>query len=90
MSAFTISVTMEGEDQPTSFQVKPRTVLAFERHFKIGMNKAFQVDQKLEHIYWLGWDAMRSAGNVVKPFETWLESVEDVRIVPKDEDDQQP
>jgi hypothetical protein len=31
----------------------------------------------------LAWEAMRSDGNVVKPFDAWIETVEEVKLVPK-------
>jgi len=81
MSALTISVTFNGEEHV--LPVKPRVVVAFERQWKLGLTKAFGAEQKMEHLYWLGWEAMRAAGHVVKPFDTWLEDVDAVALVPK-------
>jgi hypothetical protein len=83
MASFNVQVTIA--DQNHVFPVRPRTVLAFERKFGMGMAKAFGTDQRHEHIYFLGWEAMRSSGHVVKPFETWLDEVEEVELLPKDE-----
>lgn len=80
MANFNMSVKMDGEEQPTVYPVKPRTVLAFERHFKVGMGTAFTKEPKMEHQYWLAWECMRSSGIAVKPFETWLEQVDEVEI----------
>lgn len=83
MASFNVQVTIG--DQSHVFPVKPRTVLAFERKFGMGMAKAFGTDQRHEHIYFLGWEAMRSSGHVVKTFELWLDEVEDVELLPKDD-----
>lgn len=50
------------------FQLRPRTIVAFEQKFGKGLAKLFSEDQKLEHIYWLAWESMRNNGLVVKLF----------------------
>lgn len=60
--------------------VTPRTIVAFERHFKLGLAQAFTKDQKQEHVFWLGWEAERSAGMSPKPFDSWLEDIAGVNI----------
>lgn len=57
------------------YEVTPRTVVAFERFFKTGLAAAFSNDQKMEHLYWLAWDAERVAGHVVPLFDKWLETI---------------
>jgi hypothetical protein len=83
MASFNVQVVLN--DQEHMFPVKPRTVLAFERKFGMGLAKAFSTDQRMEHIYFLGWESMRSSGHVVKPFESWLDEVDEVQLIPKDE-----
>jgi hypothetical protein len=83
MASFNVQVVIG--DQTHIFPVKPRTVLAFERKFAMGMGKAFTQDQRHEHIYFLGWESMRSSGHVVKPFEAWLDEVEEVELIPKED-----
>ena len=83
-------VTIVRDDQTTdTFTVRPKTIVAFERHFKVGLAQAFSRDQKQEHVYWLGWESERAAGNVVKPFDRWLDTLVSVGIevdsVPLDE-----
>ncbi|MGA1037985.1 MAG: hypothetical protein ACO3VQ_09265 [Ilumatobacteraceae bacterium] len=83
-------VTIVRDDQTTdTFTVRPKTIVAFERHFKVGLAQAFSRDQKQEHVYWLGWESERAAGNVVKPFDQWLDTLVSVGIevdsVPLDE-----
>lgn len=88
MANFSMSVKMDGDTSAIVLPVKPRTILAFERHFNLGMGKAFTTDPKMEHQYWLAWECMRSTVGGVKPFETWLEQVEEVEIINPKEDDE--
>jgi len=88
MANFSLSVKMEGEDEAQVFPVKPRTVMAFERHFKVGLGTAFTKEPRMEHQYWLGWECMRSSGQVVKPFDQWLNDVDECEIIgPKGDDE---
>jgi len=45
--------------------------LQFEQKFGKGFAKLLGEDQKLEHIYFLAWSALKDSGKVVKP---WGES----------------
>lgn len=83
MATFNVKVVTATEEHV--FPVKPKTVLAFERKFGMGMAKAFSTDQRHEHIFFLGWEAMRSSGVVVKPFDAWLDEIEEVELVPKED-----
>jgi hypothetical protein len=67
-------VTSDGEDE---VPVTPRVIVAFEREFQTGLGRAFQSEQKAEHMFWLGW----KASNTGKGFDAWLESLIDVQIV---------
>lgn len=62
------------------FPLTPKVQVEFERHFKIGVGKAFQQEQKVEHMYWLAWKAVHAAGVPVKPFDSWLDDVVDVQM----------
>ena len=68
----------------TNYEVGPKVQVAFEREWKVGLPKAFTNDQKMEHLYWLGWKAQQSSGAVVKPFDGWLDTVESVEVVDAD------
>jgi hypothetical protein len=61
--------------------VMPKTVVAFERQFGMGIGKAFQSEQKAEHLYWMAWKAQANTGAVVKPFDGWLDDVVSVELV---------
>lgn len=82
-----ISLTLRiaTEDTSGDFTVGPKTQVAFEREWKVGLPKAFGDQQKMEHVYWLAWKAMQDSGVVVKPFEGWLETVQSVEMVGADE-----
>lgn len=79
MIALTLRVKTEGGEK--TYTVGPKVQVAFEREFKVGLPVAFTKDQKVEHLYWLGWKASHAAGEVVKPFDGWLDTVESVEIV---------
>lgn len=63
------------------FTVTPKVQVEFERHFKIGVGKAFQQEQRVEHMYWLAWKSVHAAGLNPKPFDSWLDEVVDVQMV---------
>jgi hypothetical protein len=67
-------VTSDGDDE---VPVTPRVIVAFEREFQLGLGRAFQSEQKAEHMFWLGWKASGSK----KGFDAWLDSLIDVQIV---------
>lgn len=68
-----VSLKIETVNETVTIPVTPRAVINFERHFKIGIAKAFGDQQKMEHLYWLGWECMRLTTSNVKPFEAWVD-----------------
>lgn len=68
-----------------TYPVLPVTIVAYERHFSQGMGQ-FGVDMRMEHLYWLAWDAEKRTGAVVKPFDGWLEEIANVEA----EDESRP
>jgi hypothetical protein len=63
-----------------SYPILPKTIVAFERHFGVGL-AAISSDARMEYVYWLAWDAEKTSGTIVKPFEEWLDEVESVASV---------
>jgi hypothetical protein len=63
-----------------TYPVTPRVIVAFERHFKTGLANAFATEQKLEHVYWIAWEAERAAGNLVKLFDEYLDTISHVEL----------
>ncbi len=79
MTKWRIKVT-KTDGSVGEYEVTPRTVVAFERFFKVGLAAAFSNDQKMEHLYWLAWDSERVSGAVVPLFDKWLETVVSVDL----------
>jgi len=75
MFGLTLRVITTASDEEVG--VTPRVVVAFEREFQTGLGKAFQSDQKAEHMYWLAW----KASSTKKSFDSWLDELIDVQVV---------
>jgi hypothetical protein len=70
------------DGQEGVYSLRPKTLVAFENKFNKGFVKLLSEDQKLEHIYFLAWGAMRDSGKVVKPFgEGFLDTLESVELI---------
>lgn len=82
MISMTLRVTVAGETN--EYQVGPKVQVAFEREWKTGLPKAFSTEQRMEHMYWIAWKAQHAAGVPVKPFDSWLDTVENVEVVEGD------
>ena len=82
MISLSLRVTHNGETN--EYTVGPKVQVAFEREWKMGMPKALTTEQRMEHLYWLGWKAQQASGAVVKPFDGWLDGVEAVEVVEVD------
>jgi uncharacterized NAD(P)/FAD-binding protein YdhS len=67
-------ITPNGSEE---YGITPRVVVAFEREFQTGLGRAFQSEQKAEHMFWLAW----KASNDTRDFNTWLDGLVDVEIV---------
>lgn len=67
-------VTKDGDNE---VPVTPSTIVAFERQFQTGLGRAFQSDQKAEHMFWLAW----KASGTKKGFESWIDDLVDVQMV---------
>jgi hypothetical protein len=63
-----------------SYKLTPRVIVGFEQQYGKVMPKLLGEEQKVEHIYWLAWKAAQSEGEVVKPFDGWLDTVRSVEI----------
>ena len=78
-----LSIKVKTNDgQEGKYTLRPKTIVAFEQKFNKGFAKLLSEDQKLEHIYFLAWGAMRDSGKVVKPFgDAFLDTLEGVELV---------
>ena len=65
-----------------TYSLRPRSIVAFEQKFNKGFAKLLSEDQKLEHIYFLAWNAMKDSGKVVKPWgDGFLDTLDSVELV---------
>lgn len=71
----------------SDYSMTPKVVVLFERQFGKGVGRAFQEEQRAEHLYWLAWKSEHEAGKAVKPFDGWLDDIVDVQMI---EDDAAP
>lgn len=51
-----------------TYKLTPRVIVGFEQQYGKGMPKLLGEEQKIEHIYWLAWKSMQTAGIIVKPW----------------------
>lgn len=64
------------------YSLRPRAIVAFEQKFGKGFAKLLSEDQKLEHIYFLAWNAIKDSGKTVKPWgDSFLDTLESVELV---------
>jgi hypothetical protein len=71
--------TNDGTD--ATFPLRPRIIVDFEQKYGKGLAKLIGEEQKLEHIYYLSWLALKSNGKVVKPFgPDFLDTLESVSL----------
>lgn len=68
-------LAVDTDNGPIETTVTPRVAVAFERHHKRGLIPAITQDQKMEHLYWLVWEGLRTSGGTVPPFDKWLDTV---------------
>ena len=63
------------------YSLRPKTLVAFENKYNKGFAKLLTEEQRLEHIYFLAWAAIKDSGKVVKPFgESFLDTLESVEL----------
>lgn len=64
------------------FSLRPRIIVEFEQKYGKGLAKLIGEEQKLEHIYYLAWLALRANGHIVKTFgNDFLDTLESVTLV---------
>ena len=72
--------TTDGNED--TYPLRPRSLVAFEQKFNKGFAKLLGEDQKLEHVYFLAWSAMKDNGKVVKPWgDSFLDTLDSVELV---------
>jgi hypothetical protein len=69
------------DGQEGTYNLRPKTLVAFENKYNKGFAKLLTEEQRLEHIYFLAWAAMKDSGKVVKPFgDGFLDTLESVEL----------
>jgi len=64
------------------YSLRPRIIVEFEQKYGKGMAKLFGDDQKLEHLYYLGWATLKANGIIVKPFgNEFLDTIKSCELV---------
>lgn len=64
-----------------TYPITPKSMVAFERHFACGIGVMSNPSTvRMEHIYWLGWDAEKTNGKVIKPFDDWIDTISEVLV----------
>lgn len=80
MIGSTISVSLDGVRK--SAPIRPSVIVAFERQWRVGWLSAFSgEDSKIEHQCWVMWEAMKRDGQVVKPFDDFVNEIEDLPTI---------
>ena len=65
-----------------TYSLRPRIIVAFEQKFGKGFAKLLGEEQKLEHIYYRGWETLKANGIVVKPFGgDFLDTIQTCELV---------
>lgn len=81
MDGLSVKVTMEDGTEHQNV-LRPRVIVDFEQKFGKGMAKLLGEEQKLEHIYYLGWATLKANGIPVKPFGgDFLDTIKSVELV---------
>jgi hypothetical protein len=74
-----LRVTVETESGSKTFPVTPKVEVEFERHWSVGLGKVF-AEMRREHLHHLAWLAVKASGETVKPFDSWLETINDTSL----------
>ena len=81
MDGLSVKTVLEDGTEHT-FSLRPRIIVDFEQKFGKGMGKLLADEQKLEHIYYLGWATLKANGIIVKPFGAeFLDTIKSVELV---------
>jgi hypothetical protein len=70
-----ITMTVSYQDgRSVEVAVGPASQVAFERQFDLSITELGGDGTRLEHFYWLGWNASKTGVE----FDAWLESVDSI------------
>lgn len=74
--AYTTTEAPEAEVVTTPF-----SVMQWERKYKTKISKIEEDGLGIEDLLYLGWEAVKTTGTVVPPFEVWAATVTNIRTV---------
>lgn len=76
-----MTVTYDGGAK-ASVKTGPKTQVAFEREFNLGLLEAFQSEGKMrfEWLYFLAWHASKTASKTQLDFDDWLGTVDTIDV----------
>jgi hypothetical protein len=80
MALMSLAVVRDGGERVV-VPVTPKVVVAAERQFHKSMASLFGEDSSMEVLAWVAWKASHFAGQVVKPFDEWLDDIEMIEAV---------
>lgn len=81
MDGLSVKTTME-DGTEHSFSLRPRIIVDFEQKYGKGMAKLLGDEQKIEHIYYLGWATLKANNIPVKPFgPDFLDTIKTVELI---------
>jgi hypothetical protein len=81
MDGLSIKV-VTNDDVEKVYSLRPRIIVDFEQKYNKGLAKLIGEEQKLEHIYYLAWLALKHNGNIIKPFGgDFLDTLKEVSLV---------
>ncbi len=84
MVPFDVEVTHAGGD-PLTFEVTARVLVDWETHHTAITWRTWVREQQWTPLCYLGWLAEKHSGAVVKPFGEWVNTIGQVRLIPKDQ-----
>lgn len=84
MLPFCIEVTVSG-GEPQEYEITLPALVAWEDFHTDMTFREWQTKQTWKGLAYLGFSAIKVTGATLKPFKEWVNTVDEVRLVPKDE-----
>jgi len=85
MLPFVIEVTLNGDTDPSEYEITLPALVAWEDYFTDMDFRDWQKRQTWKGLAYLAFASIKTTGAALKPFKEWVNEVGEVRLVPKDE-----
>ena len=75
MIGYSVKVTYNAGDkagESVTAKVTAFVMIGIERKFSKSVVRLIGEDMMMEPLLWMGWEAVKQAGNTVPPFEDWV------------------